>query len=506
MNTSASGRVLHLVPPNGGGVDRFVRDLCSLRPADWLLHVSDDQCVVEAPEHALLIPVAFDALSDLLERSGLGRASALHSHSTVPAVRRATSLLANAMQLPYVVTLHDVDFAGPPGASDAAERALRVGFIRSAARCTVPSGFMRDRALEVLGESFACTVVENGTDRRASVGALPAARRFPIAVIGAMGRHKGLDHLVEVAAQLPADTGIVLLGYADGELGPGWLAGGRVWVHGAFEPTLLSDLVAGYGSQLAFFPNGQPESFCYALSDAWLAGLPVVAPDSGAIGERVRAHGGGSLYDPDASANAVASAISRQLHQPDPRFSNVEEAVHSLSSVATMVNSMSKIYAEIAAPGSAPDLDALRRSAANHLDSRFFRRELLRLQGDLSAAGEQRDNALRELQSLAENFRKRGDWIDQLQRTGEGLQQECRNLQESAAALRQELERLQSLPAALEALQAQHASLLASHRSLQANYDKLLRPFMRLLRLLPPRAQERLAKAARRIFIESRNG
>ena len=75
MNGGTGARVLHLVPPNGGGVDRFVRDLCAHRPADWLLHVSDEQCVVEAPEHALLVPVAFDMLTDLLERSGLGRAS-----------------------------------------------------------------------------------------------------------------------------------------------------------------------------------------------------------------------------------------------------------------------------------------------------------------------------------------------------------------------------------------------------------------------------------------------
>ena len=47
---AALSRVLHLVPPNGGGVDRFVRDLCAHRPADWILHVSDDQCVVECAQ------------------------------------------------------------------------------------------------------------------------------------------------------------------------------------------------------------------------------------------------------------------------------------------------------------------------------------------------------------------------------------------------------------------------------------------------------------------------
>ena len=518
MNTGASGRVLHLVPPNGGGVDRFVRDLCSLRPADWLVHVSPQQCVVEAPEHALLVPVAFDALSGVLERRGLGRASVLHAHSTEPAVRRATDLLASAMQLPYVLTLHDVDFAGKSGQCDAAEQALRIEYIRGAAGCTVPSGFIRDLALGVLGGTFRCTVVENGSDRRASAGAQPAAQRFPVAVIGAMGRHKGLDHLMEVAAQLPSDIGIVLLGYADGALGPGWLANGRVWVHGAFEPERLADLVAGYGSQLAFFPTGQPESFCYALSDAWLAGLPVVAPDSGAIGERVRAHGGGRLYDPDAPANTVASAISRQLHQPDAQFFNVEGAVRSLSSVATMVDSMNKIYAQVAMPGSAPDLDALRRSAADHLDSRFFRRELLRLQGDLAAAVEQRDNALRELDSLAGDFGKRGDWIEQLQQGNdelrvavEGLQEVCDGFEQRRAELEQRRDEARQeardLQQAFTHLQEEQGDLTRAHLALFARHATLVRRLTFPLRVLPPSWQAWLKRVARRTLAgEENNG
>ena len=341
MNSSAAARVLHLVPPNGGGVDRFVRDLCSRRMADWLLHVSDDQCVVEAPDQDLMVPVAFDALSGLVERGAMGRAAVLHAHSTLPAVRRATAILAASMQLPYVVTLHDIDFAGGAD-SNPDERAQRIEFIRAAARCTVPSGFMRKLTLQVLGETFACEVVENGTDPLASTSGAPVKKRFPIAVIGAMGKHKGLDHLLELASQLPAGQGVVLLGYADGELGPGWLAQGRVWVHGAFEPAQLPELVASYGSELAFFPKGQPESYCYALSDAWLAGLPAVAPDSGAIGERMRAHGGGTLYDPEASPADVALAMSNRLDAP-PDHANVARAVQSLTSVATMVDSMNDI-------------------------------------------------------------------------------------------------------------------------------------------------------------------
>lgn len=503
MNSSAGVRVIHLVPPNGGGVDRCVRDFCGRRQADWLLHVSEGQVVIEAPEHQLMAPVALDSLAGLVEGGALGRAALLHAHSTVPAVRRATGILATEMRLRYVVTLHDVEFAGGPGTHDPAERERRLEFIRAAAACTVPSGFMRDRVLDVMGQSFACTVVENGVDRFAPTSPALPAKRFPVAVIGALGRHKGLDHLIEVATRLPPDEGIVLLGYADGQLAPGWLADGRIRVHGAFEPHQLPELVARYASVLSFFPKGQPESYCYALSDAWLAGLPVVAPDSGAIGERVRAHGGGTLYHPDAAPGDVALAISRALSEPP---ASLVRAVQSLTSISTMVDSMSNIYSGIAAPESPPDPDALRRSAANHLDSRFFRRELLRMQGDLVAATEQRDNALKELNSLDENFRKRGDWIEQLQQTVDSVQQDCRNLHQSVALQAQELERLPPMLAALEALRADHAALQESYGNLKASHERMLRPFMWLLRFLPDAAQAWAIKTAKRIFFKGRNG
>jgi glycosyltransferase involved in cell wall biosynthesis/FtsZ-binding cell division protein ZapB len=503
VNSNAGARVIHLVPPNGGGVDRCVRDLCAHRPADWLLHVSDDQVVIEAPQHRMMTPVAADTLANLVEAGALGRAAALHAHSTVPAVRGATAMLAKAMDLRYVVTLHDVEFAGGPGTSDAGEREQRIAFIRGAAGCTVPSGFMLDRVREVMGQSFACTVVENGVDRLTPAAAALPAQRFPVAVIGAMGRHKGLDQLIDVATRLPADEGVVLLGYADGQLAPGWLADGRIRVHGAFEPQQLPQLVAHYASVLCFFPKGQPESYCYALSDAWLAGLPVLAPDSGAIGERVRAHGGGTLYPPDAPPEEVALALSRALREPP---ASVDRAVQSLTSISSMADSMNNIYSGVAAPESPPDPDALRRSAADHLDSRFFRRELLRMQGDLVAATEQRDNALTELNSLGDNFRKRGDWIEQLQRTVDSLQQECRNLQQSVEPLRQEVDSLRPLPAALEALRADHAALQESYGTLLARYERVLRPFKWPLRLLPEAARARVIEAARRIFIEGRHG
>ena len=44
-----------------------------------------------------------------------------------------------------------------------------------------------------------------------------------------------------------------------------------------------------------------PETFSYTVSEAWLNGIPIVATDIGAVGERIRKTGGGWLVKPDAS-------------------------------------------------------------------------------------------------------------------------------------------------------------------------------------------------------------
>ena len=40
-----------------------------------------------------------------------------------------------------------------------------------------------------------------------------------------------------------------------------------------------------------------PETFSHTLTEAWAAGIPVLASGLGALGERVRAHGGGWVLD-----------------------------------------------------------------------------------------------------------------------------------------------------------------------------------------------------------------
>ncbi len=58
---------------------------------------------------------------------------------------------------------------------------------------------------------------------------------------------------------------------------------------------------------LAILPSVVPESFCLVLSECRAAGVPVLAFDSGAVGERLRNEGGGLAVPPAEGAAGMAA-------------------------------------------------------------------------------------------------------------------------------------------------------------------------------------------------------
>ena len=71
------------------------------------------------------------------------------------------------------------------------------------------------------------------------------------------------------------------------------LATGRIFVSGAYREGEAAKLVASLHADLAFLPSIWPETWCFALSEAWRAGLYTIAFDLGAQAERIKAAGRG---------------------------------------------------------------------------------------------------------------------------------------------------------------------------------------------------------------------
>src|SRR5262249_26231860 len=131
----------------------------------------------------------------------------------------------------------------------------------------------------------------------------------------------------------------VLIGYMDVEHGPWQSDDAMLTIHGRYDPSELPELLAHYQVKLVAFPSAGPETFSFTLSEAWAAGLPVIAPPFGALGERIAGTGAGWTWTEDewrdegdmlthiarlvapenAHALALAGERARALVQPSPR-------------------------------------------------------------------------------------------------------------------------------------------------------------------------------------------
>jgi hypothetical protein len=115
-----------------------------------------------------------------------------------------------------------------------------------------------------------------------------------VAVVGAIGMEKGYDVVLACARDAAARARplrFTIVGFTpdDGPL----LETGHAFVTGPFRHADAQATIEAAGAQLAFLPSIWPETWCYALSDVWAAGLDAAVFDIGTPAARVRATGRG---------------------------------------------------------------------------------------------------------------------------------------------------------------------------------------------------------------------
>ncbi len=166
-------------------------------------------------------------------------------------------------------------------------------FLQGARHVLVPSRDAARRILQFVPQ--ADVRIAPHTDL-ADLGALPSPQPIPLApgaplkvvVIGALSPIKGADLLEAIALQATRNNSPVefhLLGYAYRHLSTQPRA--KLTVHGKYEEADLPALLSWLKPDLVWFPALWPETYSYTLSACLEAGLPVVAPNLGAFGERL---------------------------------------------------------------------------------------------------------------------------------------------------------------------------------------------------------------------------
>ncbi len=152
---------------------------------------------------------------------------------------------------------------------------------------------------------------------RAARRPLSVAQPLVACVVGGIGPEKGIDVLIAcvrdaAARELPIRFVVVGHTSEDDRL----LAAGPAFVVGPYEEDETTALIRAQRADLAFLPSIWPETWCFALSECWRAGLEVAAFDIGAPAERI-GQGGGLLLPAGCPPGAINDQLIAYMQQSD---------------------------------------------------------------------------------------------------------------------------------------------------------------------------------------------
>jgi GT2 family glycosyltransferase/glycosyltransferase involved in cell wall biosynthesis len=337
----------------GGGVERHIAGRVAairaggaraivVRPLDGFA-----VCDGDGASSADLVFGSADALADFL-RADTPRAVELHHTAAhAPEVTR----LAGLLRVPFDIVVHDYAavcpritlranawYCGEPDdvrdcddciADHGARmpftggvkelRASQTTLFAAARRVVVPTQGVARRLRRYM-PGLRATVQAWEDDAALPVAALPSLDTgavLHVAVTGAIGADKGFDLLLACARDAARrDSQIrftVVGGTMDDER---LLETGRVFVTGPFAEGEAVKLLREAAPHIGFLPSVWPETWCYALTALWQAGLHVLASDLGAPAERIRARGAGTLLPPGVTAQAVNDTLLGLVSAP----------------------------------------------------------------------------------------------------------------------------------------------------------------------------------------------
>lgn len=465
--------VLHVSTAEGGGVDRYIRDVAREVPRrHFLWHAATGIDVIEDIAVQRFSPLskaveeapAATALAEWLRSNGIG---VIHLHSLAAGCRARLSLLQSVRATPWVVTLHDLAFVNPLAFAirelipDFAWIAEISDTLAGAATVIAPSVYVRELALRHF-PSIHCEIIAPGVDpaRNTGVASVPTefAAHLPghvVAIIGAIGPHKGSALLDALVDRLHGtDVGVVVIGYTDSQLLRGWRTPGRCYVHGPYVDAELASLIAGYKVDVVLFPNRLPESFSYTLSEVWAAGIPVIVPDDGALAERVLRHRGGWLLPARFSAEDAAQLLQQLLALPGGgELARVKSQIDPgdparIPTLDSMARDIDALYEHFGlkppSSSSGPGDEALRPLLAANLDGFVFRKELIKLTDEAVQLRSALEEAKPWAAKLERDIREAQAWarklehdLDVLDTEGRRLFEENRRLLDDKAAFEQ---------------------------------------------------------------------
>jgi len=151
----------------------------------------------------------------------------------------------------------------------------------------------------------------------------PRAATLPppvrVAILGAIGTQKGYEVLLACAQDavrrgLPIE--FIVIGFTEDD--DALFATGKVFITGVYEESEIDDLLRREAPHLALFPSVTPETWCYTLSHALRAALPIIAFDLGAIAERLCGAGRAKVVPLSTDPASLNDAMLAMVEEGEP--------------------------------------------------------------------------------------------------------------------------------------------------------------------------------------------
>lgn len=151
---------------------------------------------------------------------------------------------------------------------------------------------------------------------------LAAGETMRVLYLSRLAANKGVNLVGEVARLLAAETAaprLYCLGSDDSIPPIGLQASGTIRLLGGYRQEDLNSLICGLRPHLAWLPFTAAETHSFALSDAMLQGLPILATGIGALPERLAGRPFTWLLPPEEATAANFAERLRQLQQDQLR-------------------------------------------------------------------------------------------------------------------------------------------------------------------------------------------
>lgn len=241
------------------------------------------------------------------------------------------------------------------GAWEAIRRRYIALMRRPGITLVAPSRSVIDNLQRLVPEFAAITaaVVENGLDMPAAPTFAPD-ERLTVVVLGSLAPHKGADLLFDAINEITRLADVHLIGC--GEEGARFANIPGVACLPAYHHDELPALITGIRPHLGLLLSVVPETFSYTLSELWALGVPPLATRVGAFADRIDHARNGWLIDP--STHALVAAL-RALEADRAAIDRVRarivgQARISCRDMAAAYDRLAPLGAAVGRPGAFP--------------------------------------------------------------------------------------------------------------------------------------------------------